>query len=204
MKNVLLMTLVMLLFGILCPYQVKAEGNGDSVEKIQQSTERLFRGVVTDQSGFPLPGVAIQVKGTQQGVTTDMNGEYYILVKGVENPVLVFSFVGMETQEVPYKKGQNRVNVTLKESQQMMEEVVVNGIYTRKAESFTGSAKTFKKDELKRVGNGNVFQSLKNLDASLKILDNYDMGSDPNSLPDMRLRPIRSGSASLRISSPMS
>ena len=188
MKNVLLMTLVMLLFGILCPYQVKAEGNGNSVEKIQQSTERLFRGVVTDQSGFPLPGVAIQVKGTQQGVTTDMNGEYYILVKGVENPVLVFSFVGMETQEVPYKKGQNRVNVTLKESQQMMEEVVVNGIYTRKAESFTGSAKTFKKDELKRVGNGNVFQSLKNLDASLKILDNYDMGSDPNSLPDMRLR----------------
>lgn len=188
MKNVFLMTLVMLLFGILCPYQVKAEGNGNSVEKIQQSTERLFRGVVTDQSGFPLPGVAIQVKGTQQGVTTDMNGEYYILVKGVENPVLVFSFVGMETQEVPYKKGQNRVNVTLKESQQMMEEVVVNGIYTRKAESFTGSAKTFKKDELKRVGNGNVFQSLKNLDASLKILDNYDMGSDPNSMPDMRLR----------------
>ena len=188
MKNVFKMTLVMLLFGILCPYQVKAEGNGNSVEKIQQSTERLFRGVVTDQSGLPLPGVAIQVKGTKQGVTTDMNGEYYILVKGVENPVLVFSFVGMETQEVPYKKGQNRVNVTLKESQQMMEEVVVNGIYTRKAESFTGSAKTFKKDDLKRVGNGNIFQSLKNLDSSLKIMDNMEMGSDPNSMPDMRLR----------------
>mgnify|MGYP003289559860 CR=1 FL=1 len=188
MKNVFKMTLVMLLFGILCPYQVKAEGNGNSVEKIQQSTERLFRGVVTDQSGLPLPGVAIQVKGTKQGVTTDMNGEYYILVKGVENPVLVFSFVGMETQEVPYKKGQNRVNVTLKESQQLMEEVVVNGIFTRKAESFTGSAKTFKKDDLKRVGNGNIFQSLKNLDASLKILDNQEMGSDPNSMPDMRLR----------------
>ena len=188
MKNVFKMTLVMLLFGILCPYQVKAEDNGNSVEKIQQSTERLFRGVVTDQSGLPLPGVAIQVKGTKQGVTTDMNGEYYILVKGVENPVLVFSFVGMETQEVPYKKGQNRVNVTLKESQQMMEEVVVNGIYTRKAESFTGSAKTFKKDDLKRVGNGNIFQSLKNLDSSLKILDNQEMGSDPNSMPDMRLR----------------
>ena len=188
MKNVFKMTLVMLLFGILCPYQVKAEGNGNSVEKIQQSTERLFRGVVTDQSGLPLPGVAIQVKGTKQGVTTDMNGEYYILVKGVENPVLVFSFVGMETQEVPYKKGQNRVNVTLKESQQMMEEVVVNGIYTRKAESFTGSAKTFEKDDLKRVGNGNIFQSLKNLDSSLKIMDNMEMGSDPNSMPDMRLR----------------
>jgi TonB-linked SusC/RagA family outer membrane protein len=69
-----------------------------------------------------------------------------------------------------------------------MEEVVVNGIYTRKAESFTGSAKTFKKDDLKRVGNGNIFQSLKNLDSSLKIMDNMEMGSDPNSMPDMRLR----------------
>ena len=69
-----------------------------------------------------------------------------------------------------------------------MEEVVVTGIFTRKAESFTGAAKTFRKDELKRVGNTNIFQSLKNLDPSLKILDNRTMGSDPNTLPDMRLR----------------
>ena len=94
----------------------------------------------------------------------------------------------METQEIPFEKGKHRINVALQESQQVMEEVVVNGIYTRKAESFTGSAKTFKKDELKRVGNGNIFQSLKNLDSSLKIMDNMEMGSDPNSLPDMRLR----------------
>ena len=154
----------------------------------QQQKERLLRGTVTDKEGLPLPGVTVQVKGTSQGVTTNADGEYYIMVKGVENPVLVFSFVGMETQEVPFQKGKHTINVTLHESQQVLEEVVVNGIYTRKAESFTGSAKTFKKDELKRVGNGNIFQSLKNLDSSLKILDNQEMGSDPNSMPDMRLR----------------
>ena len=154
----------------------------------QQQKERLLRGTVTDKEGLPLPGVTVQVKGTSQGVTTNADGEYYIMVKGVENPVLVFSFVGMETQEVPFQKGKHTINVTLHESQQVLEEVVVNGIYTRKAESFTGSAKTFKKDELKRVGNGNIFQSLKNLDSSLKILDNQEMGSDPNSIPDMRLR----------------
>ena len=189
MKNVFKVILAMLLLGTLSPYQVKAEVSKVAAEKSsQQQKERLLRGSVTDKEGYPLPGVAIQVKGTTQGTTTNGDGEYYIMVKGVENPVLVFSFIGMETQEIPFEKGKHRINVVLQESQQVMEEVVVNGIFTRKAESFTGSAKTFKKEELKRVGNGNIFQSLKNLDASLKILDNAVMGSDPNSLPDMRLR----------------
>ena len=189
MKNVFKVLLAMLLLGMVTPYQVRAEISKAAAENSsQQQKERLLRGLVTDKDGFPLPGVAVQVKGTTQGTTTNGDGEYYIMVKGVENPVLVFSFIGMETQEIPFEKGKHRINVVLEESQQVMEEVVVNGIFTRKAESFTGSAKTFKKDELKRMGNGNVFQSLKNLDASLKILDNAVMGSDPNSLPDMRLR----------------
>lgn len=189
MKNVFKVLLAMLLLGMVTPYQVRAEISKAAAENSsQQQKERLLRGLVTDKDGLPLPGVAVQVKGTTQGTTTNGDGEYYIMVKGVENPVLVFSFIGMETQEIPFEKGKHRINVVLEESQQVMEEVVVNGIFTRKAESFTGSAKTFKKDELKRMGNGNVFQSLKNLDASLKILDNAVMGSDPNSLPDMRLR----------------
>lgn len=189
MKNVFKVLLAMLLLGMVTPYQVRAEISKAAAENSsQQQKERLLRGLVTDKDGLPLPGVTVQVKGTTQGTTTNGDGEYYIMVKGVENPVLVFSFIGMETQEKPFEKGKHRINVVLEESQQVMEEVVVNGIYTRKAESFTGSAKTFKKDELKRVGNGNIFQSLKNLDSSLKIMDNMEMGSDPNSLPDMRLR----------------
>ena len=189
MKNVFKVLLAMLLLGMVTPYQVRAEISKAAAENSsQQQKERLLRGLVTDKDGLPLPGVTVQVKGTTQGTTTDGEGEYYIMVKGVENPVLVFSFIGMETQEIPFEKGKHRINVVLQESQQIMEEVVVNGIFTRKAESFTGSAKTFKKDELKRVGNGNIFQSLKNLDSSLKIMDNMEMGSDPNSMPDMRLR----------------
>lgn len=171
--------------------QAKSEGTvveNLQTQSLQQQKELLLRGLVTDKEGLPLPGVTVQVKGTSQGTTTNADGEYYIMVKGVENPILVFSFIGMESQEIAYEKGKHRINVTLQESQQVMEEVVVNGIYTRKAESFTGSAKTFKKDDLKRVGNGNIFQSLKNLDSSLKIMDNMEMGSDPNSMPDMRLR----------------
>ena len=100
--------------------------------------EILLRGSVKDMDGLPLPGVAVQVKGTTQGVSTDMDGEYYIMIKGVEKPVLVFSFVGMETQEVPFEKGKHRINVVLKEAQQMLDQVVVTGIFKKSKESYTG------------------------------------------------------------------
>ena len=170
--------------------QAKADGNESvkMLERNDQQKELLLRGSVKDKEGFPLPGVAVQVKGTSQGTTTDADGEYYIMVKGVEKPVLVFSFIGMETQEVPFEKGKHRINVTLKESQQVMDEVVVTGIFNRNKESFTGSATTFKAGELKLVGNQNVLQSLKTLDPSFAIIENDTYGSDPNRLPDVEVR----------------
>lgn len=69
-----------------------------------------------------------------------------------------------------------------------LDEVIVTGIYTRKAESFTGAATTISSKDLMRVGNQNVFQSLKNLDPTIYIADNFDMGSNPNSVPDMSMR----------------
>ena len=105
MKNVFKVLLAMLLLGMVTPYQVRAEISKAAAENSsQQQKERLLRGLVTDKDGLPLPGVTVQVKGTTQGTTTDGEGEYYIMVKGVENPVLVFSFIGMETQEIPFEK----------------------------------------------------------------------------------------------------
>ena len=182
--------LCLICFGGNISLQAKTEGNESvkMLERNDQQKELLLRGSVKDKEGFPLPGVAVQVKGTSQGTTTDADGEYYIMVKGVEKPVLVFSFIGMETQEVPFEKGKHRINVTLKESQQVMDEVVVTGIFNRNKESFTGSATTFKAGELKLVGNQNVLQSLKTLDPSFAIIENDTYGSDPNRLPDVEVR----------------
>ena len=69
-----------------------------------------------------------------------------------------------------------------------MEEVVVNGIFTRKKESFTGSTTTFTSKELKMVGNQSVLQSLKTLDPSFAIIENNEFGSDPNHLPNIEIR----------------
>ena len=159
-------------------------GDNEAVKMLernsQQQKELLLRGSVKDADGFPLPGVAVQVKGTSQGTTTDADGEYYIMVKGVEKPVLVFSFIGMETQEVPFEKGKHRINVTMKEAQQELEEVVVTGIVTKNKNSFTGSASTFTGDELRAVGLQNPIASLKSLDPAFNVMENDLFGSDPN------------------------
>ena len=170
--------------------QAKTEGN-EAVKMLeetsQQQKELLIRGSVKDADGIPLPGVTVQIKGTSQGTTTDEDGEYYIMVKGVENPVLVFSFIGMETQEVKFQKGKHRINVVLEESEQQLKEVVVNGIYTRNIESFTGSVSTFTGDDLKLIGPQNVLKSLSMLDPSIIITENNLQGSNPNAKMDITI-----------------
>ena len=150
--------------------------------------EILLRGSVKDMDGLPLPGVAVQVKGTTQGVSTDMDGEYYIMIKGVEKPVLVFSFVGMETQEVPFEKGKHRINVVLKEAQQMLDQVVVTGIFKKSKESYTGAVSVITEEELKMVGNKNLLVSIGNIDPAFNMLVNNEFGSDPNHLPNIQIR----------------
>ena len=80
------------------------------------------------------------------------------------------------------------INIVLEDDVTEVEEVVVTGMFTRKASSFAGSATTIKGDELLKVGNQNVFQSLKALEPGLMIFESIDFGSDPNKVPEMQLR----------------
>ena len=121
------------------------------------------------------------------GVVTDQNGRYSITIPDVQEPVLIFTFVGMKSREVKYS-GNNVINIVLEDDVTEVEEVVVTGMFTRKASSFTGSASTIKGDELLKVGNQNVFQSLKALEPGLMIFESIDFGSDPNKVPEMQLR----------------
>ena len=155
----------------------------------QSQTEqiRTIQGIVKDENGSPMPGATIRLKNTTIGVVTNQNGKYSIQIPSSGESILVFSFVGMDAQEI---KVGNRttIDVILKESNQTLDAVVVNGIFERKANTFTGAVRTISQDELKRVGNSNVMQSLKNLDPSILFIDNMALGSDPNSRPEMVLR----------------
>ena len=153
----------------------------------QTVSEITLKGTVVDQTGAALPGVTVLVKGTTLGTSTNIEGKFSLQLPETQNMVLVFSMIGMKSKEVPVGK-QREFKITLTEEKSELEEVVVTGIVERKAESFTGCTVTMKNEDLKRVGNANVFQSLKSLDPSLMIFDNMEFGSDPNKNPKMTLR----------------
>ena len=156
-------------------------------QKKDEVKKKSITGKVTDSKKEPLPGVTILVKGTTIGVVTDVDGNYKITLPDQKEISLLFSFIGMVSQEIKVTN-QTEINVVLEEDVENLEEVVVNGIFTRKASSFTGSIVSVTKEKLLQVSNQNVFQSLKNLDPSLMIFDNMDYGSDPNRNPKMQLR----------------
>ena len=91
-------------------------------------------GTVVDQNGDPMIGAGVFEKGTTNGVVTDLNGTFQIVVP--EGSILVFSSVSFLTQEVPASA---QMKVTMEEDREMLEEVVVIGYGTTRAKNFTGS-----------------------------------------------------------------
>ena len=124
------------------------------IAKPLQPEQVSIQGRVVDRTKAPLPGVAIMIQGTTLGVTSDVDGHFKLTIPDKQPVILVFSFVGMKTKEVAWK-GEKELNVTMEDEITEMEEVVVTGMFTRKANSYTGSVTTIKGDDMKTVGNGN-------------------------------------------------
>jgi CobQ-like glutamine amidotransferase family enzyme len=100
--------------------------------------QQSLSGSVTESAtGLPVPGVNIIVKGTSNGTTTDFDGNYTINnVK--ETDILVYSFLGFISQEIPYT-GQTSLNVLLDESQNALEEVLLIGYGSTTKQDATGA-----------------------------------------------------------------
>lgn len=109
--------------------------------------ERKIVGTVTDESGLPLPGASIMIKGTNKGTQTDFDGLYEIKAKDTD--VLVFSFVGYVTEERKVGKLYT-ILVTLKADVSKLEEVVVVGYGIKNRRSLTNSVTTVTASQLKR------------------------------------------------------
>lgn len=112
--------------------------------EVQQ--QKSVTGRVTDNSGGTLPGVSVVIKGTTNGTITDMDGNFR-LTNVPENGALVFSFVGMKTQEIAVS-GKSSVNVILLEESIGLDEVVAVGYATQKKVNMTGSVSSVKFEEL--------------------------------------------------------
>jgi len=118
-------------------------------ESINSQQQKNISGKVTDSSGASLPGVSVVVKGTTNGLITDMDGKYS-LSKVPENSTLVFSFVGMKTQEIAIGN-KTTINVTLTEETVGIEEVVAVGYGTQNKKTVIGSMSSVKANDLQTV-----------------------------------------------------
>lgn len=118
-----------------------------TVSTFSLSAQKTVRGTVSDAAGEPLIGVNVIVKGTTLGTVTDMDGNYSLQVPGNE-AILVFSYIGYTTVEVPVGN-QTTINQTLSEDRETLEEVVVVGYGTQKKVTVTGSVASVSGTELK-------------------------------------------------------
>lgn len=152
-----------------------------------QTNKVTYHGTVIDENGDPLPGVNITYKNAKGvGVITDVDGNFTLAVPTNVHS-LIFSYIGMKTQTVRISSPSEKVKVRMEPDAVAIQETVITGIYTRKAESFTGSMATYSEKELKTVGNQNVLQSLKVLDPSFIVLENNLSGSDPNATMNLNI-----------------
>jgi TonB-linked SusC/RagA family outer membrane protein len=150
------LTLTILL--ILSPFVTQAFAEMTKPVPDEKAEFLVVTGKVTDPNGEPLPGVTITVKSSNVGTVSDIEGNYSINVS--ENAILVFSFIGFETQEVNVGN-QSTINVTLNEDIGDMDEFVVTSLGVPKEPRALGYATTtIKSQELVKVGTPNIATSL--------------------------------------------
>lgn len=184
---------------VLAEYPVDVEYQLNHTIVLRQKTQNIasvevqkVSGRVTDaKNGEALIGASIVLKESPGiGVVTDIDGNFHLELAQGSATALIVSFIGYQTEEIKLSGSGNVENVTVKLTPMAteLEDVVVTGMAPRKASGFTGRYVTVKGDELKRLNPNNLLQALSMFDPSFHIVENNLRGSDPNALPEFRLR----------------
>src|SRR5690554_810872 len=143
-----------------------------------QQQQTALTGKVTDSNGEPLPGVTVVIKGTSRGTITDTDG-IYVLSNIPPDVTLVFSFIGMRTQEVAIGS-QSMVNVAMQEDMIGIDEVIAVGYGTMKKSDLTGSVKRVTLEEKDSQANLNLLQALAGSAAGVNIEGRGGAGGEPS------------------------
>ena len=144
--------------------------------------KREISGKITDQDGNPLPGAAVMEKGTNNGVTTDFDGNFTITVQ--EDAILEFSFIGFSSVEKAVA-ATDSFDIVLFEDASNLDEVVVIGYGAVKKSDLTGSVSTIKTEQIESIPVNNVGDLLQGRSTGLRIIKNTD---DPEGGMSVRLR----------------
>src|SRR5690606_980389 len=135
-----------------------------------QETGRLVTGtVVSAEDGLPMPGVNVLVQGTSRGTTTDFDGNYQI--EAASNEVLLFSFLGFATQEIPVQN-RTQINVELISDASALDEVVLVGYGTQRSALVTGATSNVSGEDIAALNPGTAMEALQGVVAGVTVTRN--------------------------------
>ena len=175
------------MLGLMYAPQAKAVDTQSVSPAVQQS--KKVTGRVNDSQG-PLIGATVMVKGTSNGVVTDIDGNFNL--NAAPGSTLVISYVGYVTQEITVGN-QSFISVNLKEEGRVLNDVVVIGYGTQRKEAVTGSVASVKGDMLREVPAGDVTNALQGRVAGVQMMQ---ISSKPGASMQIRVRGSRSLTAS--------
>lgn len=153
--------------------------------------DKVITGTVTDESGAPLPGATVFVKGTSTGTTTDFDGNYSITVPS-GGATIVFSYVGYLSQEVAINQ-QSEINISLAPDNTVLDEVVVVGYGTQRKKDIAGAISTVETEELVLSSSPSIGDVLRGKVSGLQITQN---SAQPGGGLDFQIRGAGSINAS--------
>lgn len=181
--------IVFLLNSILFSQPVNARVAGEALTcQIEEVQPAVVTGKVTDaETGEALPGVTVALNGSTAGVATDMDGNYQIEITG-ENDVLVFSFTGYKTTDIPVN-GRASIDVALTQDVQRLDEVVVVGYGTQKKKELTASVSVVSAEDLANRPITNTSQALQGVQG---IYVNQESGQPGGDAATIRIRGVGS------------
>ncbi len=143
-----------------------------------------IHGVVMDEKKVPIPGVTVRLKGASAGTATDKDGKFLFIYKQSKDIVLIFSFIGMKTQEVKYT-GQDTMRVILREDLMEMDEVVITGYQTIDKRHLTSAVTSLKAENIKVSGMNSIDQMLEgNVPGMIFMQNSGQVGA----VPKLRIR----------------
>ncbi len=154
----------------------------EKLHMVQQATKKLI-GIVTDKEGRPIPGVSVIVKGTTIGVVSGVDGEFSLEVpENTES--LLFSFVGMKTQEVSIV-GKTTINIVMEDETIGLAEVVAIGYGTMKKSDLTGSVASVRSEDFLKGVTTNALQLLQGKASGVSV---NQSNSEPGGAITIRVR----------------
>ncbi|CAL1516376.1 TonB-dependent receptor [Chitinophaga sp. MM2321] len=149
-------------------------------------TMNRVTGYVSDEKGQPLPNVSITIKGTRRGTTSDPGGHFTIQVPNRKS-ILLFSFIGFESRELPVTSNMDAVNILLVQANAGLNEVVVTGYATQKKSNLTGAVEAISGKVIASRPQGNVGQMLQGVSPGLNISTN-NSGGEPDATMNFNIR----------------